>query len=276
VKLSYYPGCSLTGSSREYDHSIREVAGLLDIELAEIRDWNCCGASSAHMTDHQLAVELSARNLLLAQPEGRDILVPCAACFQRLRCGDQALHKDPGRFGISNYQPGFKVVHITPLLSRPDFLDKLRKKVTRPLSGLKVACYYGCLSLRPPAVTGVERYEDPRGLDLIAEALGLEPKSWSHKTECCSGSLTMAKPEIARALVGDIVKAAAHAGAQALVVDCPMCQANLETRQSKDSRLPVFFATELMALAMTGKSTRKQWKKHMVDPRPLLGSVGFR
>jgi heterodisulfide reductase subunit B len=265
----------LTGSSREYDHSIREVAQLLDLELSEIRDWNCCGASSAHMTDHQLAIELSARNLQLAQREGLDVLVPCAACFQRLRCADLALRENPQRFGMTEYSPGFSIIHVTPLLSGPDFLLKIQKKVTRPLSGLRVACYYGCLSLRPPAVTGAEHYEDPRGLDLVVEALGAEPVSWSHKTECCSGSLTMAKPDIARALVGDIVKAAAHAGAQALVVDCPMCHANLESRQTDDSSLPVFFATELMVLAITGKSVKKQWKKHLVDPRPLLGSVGF-
>jgi heterodisulfide reductase subunit B len=275
VRLSYYPGCSLTGTAREYDHSVREVARLVGIELSEIPDWNCCGASSAHMTDHELAIRLSARNLLLAQPEGRDVLVPCAACFQRLRRADLALKKDPKRWGVSDYRPSFKIVHVTPLLSRPDFLLKIREQVTRRLSGLRVACYYGCLSLRPPAVTGAVRYEDPRGLDLITEALGAEPVSWSHKTECCSGSLTMARPDIARALVSDIAKAAGRAGAQALVVDCPMCHANLESRQSDDSPLPVFFATELINLAVTGKSTRKQWRQHLVDPRHLLGSVGF-
>ena len=267
MKLSYYPGCSLTGSSREYDHSIREVARLLDIELLEIDGWNCCGASSAHMTDHRLGIELSARNLQLAQQYGRDILVPCAACFQRLRCAELALKDE--------YTSGLKVLHITPLLSTTDFLEKIQKKVTRPLSGLKVACYYGCLSLRPPAVTGAEHYENPTGLDQVMEVLGAEPVSWSHKTECCSGSLTMARPDVARALVGDVAKAANYAGAQALVVDCPMCHANLESRQTDDSLLPVFFATELMALAITGKSVKKQWKKHLVDPRPLLGSVGF-
>jgi heterodisulfide reductase subunit B len=267
VKLSYYPGCSLTGSSREYDHSIREVASLLDIELVEIDGWNCCGASSAHVTDHQLAIDLSARNLQLAQQYGHDILVPCAACFQRLRCAELALKDE--------YALGLKVLHITSLLSGTDSLEKVQKKVTRSLSGLKVACYYGCLSLRPPAVTGAEHYENPTGLDRVMEVLGAEPVSWSHKTECCSGSLTMARPDIARALVGDIATAAAHAGAQALVVDCPLCHANLESRQADDSPLPVFFATELMALAITGKSVKKQWKKHLIDPRPLLGSVGF-
>jgi heterodisulfide reductase subunit B len=266
MKLSYYPGCSLTGSSREYDHSIREVAELLDIELLEIEGWNCCGASSAHMTDHQLGIDLSARNLQLARQYGQDILVPCAACYQRLRCAELALKDDA---------PGLKVLHITPLLSTTGFLEKIQKKVTRPLKGLRVACYYGCLSLRPPAVTGAEHYENPTGLDRVMEVLGAEPVSWSHKTECCSGSLTMARPDIARQLVGDIVKAASRAGAQALVVDCPMCQANVESRQEGDPELPVFFATELMALAITGKSTKKQWKKHLIDPRPLLGSVGF-
>ncbi len=273
MRLSYYPGCSLAGTARDYDHSVREVARLLDVELVEIPDWNCCGASSAHMTDQRLAVELSARNLLLALPEGLDILVPCAACFQRLRFADLTLRKDPGRFGLDGYRPGFSIVHITPWLCRPECLEKVRRMTARPLSGLRLACYYGCLSLRPPAVTGAEHCEAPRGLDLIMEALGAETVSWSHRTECCSGSLTMARPDISRSLVGDIVGAAVHAGAQALVVDCPMCHANLESRQSGGSPLPVFFATELMTLAMTGKSVKKRWKKHLVDPRPLLGSL---
>lgn len=275
MKLSYYPGCSLAGTAREYDHSVRELAELLDIELLEIQDWNCCGASSAHMTDHRLALELSARNLLLALSENLDILVPCAACFQRLRVAHLALREDPERFGISDYRPGFQIVHITPFLSGREYLEKTRNMVTRSLSGLRVACYYGCLSLRPPAVTGAEHFEDPRGLDRIMEALGADTVSWTHKTECCSGSLTMTRPDIARVLVGDIVQAAVHAGAQALVVDCPMCHANLESRQPGDQPLPIFYATELMVLAITGQSVKKRWKKHLVDPGPLLVSTGL-
>ena len=212
MKLAYYPGCSLTGTAREYDESIRSVAGLLGIELAEIEDWNCCGASSAHMTDHALSVELAARNLDLAAPTGLDVLVPCAACFQRLRAADHAMREDPARWGKKTYAPAFEILHITTLLARPAILQQIRQGAKRTLDGMRLACYYGCLSLRPPAITGAVEYEDPRGLDVTVEALGAESVRWSHKTECCSGSLSLARPDIARRLVGEIAAAAAHAG----------------------------------------------------------------
>lgn len=276
MKLSYYPGCSLEGSSREYDRSIREVAGALGLELEEIRDWSCCGASSGHMTDHRLSILLSARNLTLAAEAGHDLLVPCAACFGRLRMADQALRKDSGTWGLDTWAPSFQVLHISELFSRPPLVERLAKAVTLPLKGLKLACYYGCLSTRPPKVTGAIRHEVPRGLDVIAETLGATPVSWSHQTECCGGSLSMTEPAITRQLVCDIVAAAVRGGGEALVTDCPMCQANLEARQrrgrEKKQRLPVFFVTELMALSISGVSRRRRWRKHLVNPRRLLES----
>jgi heterodisulfide reductase subunit B len=155
-------------------------------------------------------------------------------------------------------------------------LQKIGSLLKKELAGLRLACYYGCLSLRPPAVTGAVRYEDPRGMEQILETVGAEPVGWSHKTECCSGSLTMARPDIAQRLVGDIVSAARRSGAQALVVDCPMCQANLESRQeAAEPRMPVFFATELAVLALKGKSKRRQWRKHLIDPRAVLEPLGW-
>jgi len=281
TRFSYYPGCSLAGSAREYDHSIRETAAALDIELEELPDWNCCGASSAHMTDRRLAIDLSARNLELAEEAGMDVLVPCAACFQRLRKADLVLRQDPGQWSRGEkYDPDFEIIHMTTLLSGSEMLDRMRGLVVRKLSGLKLACYYGCLSLRPPLVTGAVEYEHPDGLDRISRALGAEAVNWSHKTECCGGSLTMARPDIVRGLVGDIVSAARRAGAQALVTDCPMCHSNLESRQAAwktedgtDAVMPVFFGTELINLALADRSDEKRWKKHLLDPRPVLARM---
>jgi heterodisulfide reductase subunit B len=274
VKLSYYPGCSLTGSAREYDESVRQVARLLGIELVELPDWNCCGASSAHMTDHELAAELSARNLELARQEGKDLLVPCSACFQRLRVAERTLSEE------GQATSGFEVLHLTTLLSRPETLEKIRGLVVHPLKGLRVACYYGCLSMRPPSVTGAADYEDPKGQDLLVETLGAEPVRWSHKTECCSSSLTMTRPDIARALVGDIVQAARRGGAQALVTDCPMCQANVESRQpssgeAQSDLMPVFFITELVCLALGEQNKKRRFREHLVNPEQVLGALGL-
>ncbi len=282
MKLSYFPGCSLTGTSAEYDRSIREVTGLLDIELTEIPDWSCCGASSAHMTSHELGIELSARNLLLAAEAGLDVLVPCSACFQRLRVADQEMRADPRAWGLDSWEPGFEVIHLTRLLSRREVLERIAEKVARPLEGLKLACYYGCLSVRPPEITGAADYEDPQGLDRLVGAVGAQSVRWSHKTECCSGSLTMARPDIARKLIQDVLDAARRGGAQALVTDCPMCQANLESRQldllreeGDQAGMPVFFGTELVAFALSGEEAPKRWKEHLVDPGPVLGELGL-
>ena len=273
MKLSYYPGCSLEGTALDYDHSVRSVCFELGIDLVEIPDWNCCGASSAHMTDHEVGMRLPIRNLLLAMRAGLDILVPCAACFQRLRAADKALRADPTYWDQRSYNPDFKIIHISSLLARPEILDRLRQKIERPLSGLSLACYYGCLSLRNPRITGAPDWEMPENLEKIVAATGARAVSWSHRTECCSGSLTLARPDIAGKLVGDIVDAARRAGAEALVTDCPMCQANVESRQldrlAGAAPLPVFFATELLAAAFRGEYPVKQQKVHLVEPTVL-------
>ena len=274
MKLSYYPGCSLEGTALDYDQSVRAICKKLDIELVDIPDWNCCGASSAHMTDHETGMRLPIRNLLLAAEVGYDILVPCAACFQRLKAADKALRADPGFWDVGKYAADFQILHISSFLARPEMLAAIEAKVARNLSGLPIACYYGCLSLRNPRITDAPRWEMPTTLEGIVTTLGAKAVAWSHRTECCSGSLTMARPDIAEKLVGDIVSAAKRAGATAMVTDCPMCQANVESRQSMEGGagdMPVFFATELIEAAMTGTYPAKQQKTHLVSPGILAG-----
>ena len=276
MKLSYYPGCSLRGTSKEYDVSVRETADLLGIELNELSDWNCCGASSGHMTDQKLALELSARNLQIASKTGLDLLAPCSACFSRLKAADKAMKEEAAP---DEDVPSAEVLHITRLLSQPEWLDLIREKRKRELTGLKLAAYYGCLSLRPPELTGAGDYEQPEGLDIILKTLGAEPVRWSHKTECCGSSLTMTRSDISRRLVGDIAEAARRGGAEAIVTDCPMCQANLESRQldkpkDDDAKpLPVLFITELIVAALTDKPELARYREHLIEPQvmaPLL------
>lgn len=269
MKLSYYPGCSLEGTALDYDQSVRAICRKLEIDLVEIPDWNCCGASSAHMTDHETGMRLPIRNLLLASRAGHDILVPCAACFQRLKAADKALRADPGFWDVGGYQPDYNILHISSFLSQPEILAAMEAKIARNLGGLPIACYYGCLSLRNPRITDAANWERPETLERIMTALGAKPVAWSHKTECCSGSLTMARPDIAEKLVGDIVRAAVRAGATAMVTDCPMCQANVESRQSAEPHapaMPVFFVTELLDAAINGTYPSKQQKVHLVSP----------
>ncbi len=272
MKLSYYPGCSLEGTARDYDLSVRQICEKIGVELVEIPDWNCCGASSAHMTDHEIGLRLPIRNLLLAAEAGHDILVPCAACFQRLKAADKALRENPQFWDVKEYKVAFEIIHISTFLAEPEILDAIKEQVVCSLDYLGVACYYGCLSLRNPRVTEAVDWEMPQTLERIVASVGARPVAWSHRTECCSGSLTMARPDIAEKLVGDIVGAAKRAGAGAMVTDCPMCQANVESRQSPggvDAAMPVFFATELIAAALSGSYPGKQQKVHLVSPAVL-------
>jgi len=273
MKLSYYPGCSLHGTALDYDTSVKDVCRLLGIDLVEIPDWNCCGASSAHMTNHEIGMRLPIRNLLLAAELGNDLLIPCAACFQRLKAAEKSLKENPGFWDLEQYPADIKILHISSLLADDEFAEIVKQKVKIKLDGLNLACYYGCLSLRHPKITGVSNYEQPQTLETIVAAVGAQPVSWSHRTECCSGSLTMARPDIARKLVGDIVAAARRAGADALVTDCPMCQANVESRQldlDSDKYLPVFYATELMSAALNGQYPDKQRKVHLIEPDMMV------
>ncbi len=280
VEYAYYPGCSLHGTAWEFDDSVKETARILGIGLTEIPDWNCCGASSAHMTDHTLAVDLAARNLRIAEETGKELIVPCAACFQRLKVAQKAMQEEADREGKETRPT--PVFHIGDILRSTDTLKTIRDKVKTPLKGMKLAPYYGCLITRPPSVTGSGEHEDPKSADLLIRVLGGDVVRWSFKTECCGGSLAMPRPDITRVLVSRLVKAAVAAGAQGIVTMCPMCQANLESRQldlkKEDSEhpvLPIFYATELVAACTSETRHVNRWKAHLIDPIPLLETVGL-
>ena len=279
-EYAYYPGCSLHGTAHEYEDSVQEVARLLNIRLTEIPDWNCCGASSAHMTNHDLAVDLAARNIRIAEKTGKDLMIPCAACFHRLKAAEKAMRADAERKGGQTPQVG--IYHLNDWLRRPESLRKIRDAVKTPLKGLRLVAYYGCLITRPPAVTDSGEHEDPKSMDLLIRILGGEAKRWSFKTECCGGSLTLGRADITNALVSRIVKAAVQADAQGILTMCPMCQANLESNQlelrQKDAghpQLPIFYATELIAACIAEPKPANRWKAHLVDPAELLSPLGL-
>jgi heterodisulfide reductase subunit B len=261
----------------EYDESIRMVCETLDVDLAELADWNCCGASSAHFLDDDLSIRLPARNMAIAEEEGRDLLIPCTACFQRLKHADKELREDSARWIDEPYEGKSEIYHVNEFLTRPEFLAAIKRKVTRPLRGLSGVAYYGCLAQRPPKITDAKSPENPTTMDDLMQAIGMEVRPWSYKTECCGASLTLTRTDLVHKLSGDLLEAAEEAGAECLVTDCPMCQSNLDTRQAeiearlgKRFNLPVFYVTELMALAFGETNAARWWKKHFVDPTPLL------
>jgi heterodisulfide reductase subunit B len=261
----------------EYDESIRSVCQTLDIGLAELEDWNCCGASSAHFLDEELATQLAGRNLMIAEREGRDLLIPCAACFQRLKHADKEFKKEKRSGTVEPYQGRTTLYHVNDFLDRPNLVSAIKRKVKRPLYGLAGVAYYGCLSQRPPRVTDSPQPENPTSMDNLLLAIGMTVCPWSYKTDCCGGSLAVARTDLVRKLSATLFEAAREA-----VTDCPLCQSNLDTRQAdievelgQRFNLPVFYVTELLALALGEGQAARWWKKHFVDPTPLLASKGL-
>ena len=280
MKVSYYPGCSLHGTGREYDESAQAVCKALDVELCELDDWNCCGASSAHVTDELLSIALPARNLAIAEKKGLELVVPCAACYHALKRAQKGLAEAPEI--QTEYRGGVEVKSLLDFLSQDLNLAKITERVKRPLAGLKAVCYYGCLLVRPPKVSGASDWEDPKSMDRLLAALGVEVRPWSYKTDCCGGSLAIPRVDIVKKLTRNLLDAALEAGANCMVTACPLCHANLDTRQEEISlesgssyELPIFYFTELMGLAFDGKGVGKWLRRHLVDPRKLLSSLGY-
>lgn len=280
MEFSYYPGCSLESTAREYNDSVQAVFEALGVGLREIEDWNCCGASSAHSVNRELALALPARNLSLAQQIGLDIVMPCAACFNRHKTADYEMRTNPQQKARLEALVGFEftgAVAVRPLLDvigNQIGLEKIKDKVKKPLKGLKAVGYYGCLLVRPPEITQFENPDNPTLMNQILETLGAEARPWSYATECCGGGLTLTKSSVAARLVNRLAEHAREAGAQAMVTSCPLCQVNLEMRQGSQ-KMPIFYFTELMGLAFGLDQTRSWWNKHLIDPKPVLSSLGI-
>jgi len=227
---------------------------------------------------HELGVLLAGRNIFIAQQTGMDLLVPCAACYSRLRHAQRALSEDPAlqqklqsAVGIA-WKGGVAVESALSVVAEQIPSDDIVARVKRRLRGLKVVAYYGCLLARPRTVTGIPNPDYPDELDRLLATLGAEVKEWSYKTDCCGASLSLTRSDQVVRLVGKLVDKAAEAGAECIATACPMCQANLEMRQG-NRQMPVFYFTELMGLAFGLPETDKWWSKHIIDPRPLLRRV---
>ena len=276
MKLSFYPGCSLEGMANDYARSIQAVFMELEIELIEIEDWSCCGATAAHSLSESMSVLLPARNLAAAEKLGLDIVSPCAMCFNRLRFSQQMIRKR--LFDIPWPVTGDIQVHdMTRFFAEPLMITAIKKRLLKPLSGLKVVCYYGCQMVRPPKITGYTDYENPQTLDHIVAAAGAEVIDWSYKSTCCGASIGIARGEIRESLTRRILQKAEQAGAEAIVVSCPLCQSNLDIFQKNrpERRIPVFYFTELLRLGFSQIGNPHWFKMHFTDPVPLLKTKGL-
>lgn len=282
--LGYYPGCSLGGTASEYGQSVRVVASRMAVTLQEVPDWLCCGASSAHAIDRAAAVCFAADTLVKAHSAGmRQVLAPCAMCYQRLATASHELSADAKsaqQVASALDAPSADAFRDVRPLSLLDWLgsipaESLQQRITRPLQGLKVACYYGCLLVRPANITGAENVEAPRSMEKIVAALGAQGVRWTMAMECCGGSFALSRKQVVLRQGQRIVEAARKAGADLICMACPMCHANLDIRQAEfnapgQPALPVLYLTQLIALAMGASARELGLEKHFVSAEGLL------
>lgn len=281
MKYAYFPGCSLSSTGIEYDMSAKKVAKSLGIDLWEIPEWNCCGASSAHLTDHLLALALPARNLAIAEEEGLDVAIPCAACYARCKASQVAVNEsEEMQKTISevierNYTGKTDAKSLLDIFVNDFGLEGIKALINKPLQDLKVASYYGCLLVRPPRL-GFDDPEDPQSMDNLVKALGGTPVEWAFKTECCGAAHSTTKSKIGFTMIDKILTAAQETGADCIITACPLCMNNLDMRQAqvagefgKDYKIPVFYFTELMGIALGLDINELGINKHFVDAMTL-------
>jgi heterodisulfide reductase subunit B len=282
MKVSYYPGCSLEATARDYQESLSYVCGQLGIELEELQDWSCCGATAAHSTDEYLSLALPGRNLAMAEKIGLDLVVPCPMCFNRLKTTCHELKRGPVEGFPYAFSGDIKIWDLLDYLTQPAWLSQIETKVKRPLKDLSVVCYYGCMANRPPKITEAGQPENPQNMDTLLRTLGATVHDWSYKTDCCGASHTIARPDIIRTLVQGLYEKALEAGAEAIVVSCQMCQTNLDMPQAKISEifqkqynLPIYYFTELIGVAWSVPESSTWLSRHLVNPEPLLKQKGL-
>lgn len=284
MKYAYYPGCSLHSTSREYDMSAKEVSTRLGIELIEVPDWVCCGATPAHVTMHVLSQALPVKSLINAKQTGADTMaVCCAACFSRLKIANYHVLNDPGKKAKINravgaeYNGEVAVKHLLEILAKDFGLENLKGKMTAKLDGLKVACYYGCLLVRPRKIMQFDDEENPTIMDAVVETTGAKTVDWPGKVECCGASFSITKTGVVLRLCRDILQLASDAGAECIAVACPLCQSNLDLRQPEVNKkydkkfdMPVLYFTQILGLAMGIDWKKLGLDKHIVSPLKFL------
>ena len=285
IQIAYYPGCSLHASSQLYDIQCKLVCDLLGIELREIEDWNCCGAAAASKTSDFLAVALPARNLGIVSAMGlSEVVIPCSSCYSRTVVAQKTLSlKTESKQSIEanldyKIHDAIRVFNMLEIFAERVGMDALAGKVVRKLSGLRPACYYGCLLTRFPDEIDInDDVENPQTMELLCETVSAEPIDWNYKTDCCGASGAFYNAEQSERLISRIIQDALMRGANCIVTSCPLCQFNVDVYQTKPAekyrsakRLPVYFITEILGLSIGIHAEQMQMNQHLVDAVGLL------
>ena len=293
MKYGYYPGCSLERNAAAYHQSAMAVAGPLGIDLVEIDDWNCCGATEYFSINLLPAYALVARNLALAQDQGisDQLVAPCSACFLNLTKTDRYMTESPKlaadvnealAAGGLHYTPGsVRVRHLLDIIVNDVGYDVVAARVSKPLTGLRVAAYYGCLIVRPGYGGVFDDPEHPTTMDRLLRILGAEVVDFPLRAQCCGGHMTQISQEVAYEMIRRLLKNAADYEADVIATVCPMCQLNLDAYQANvnqffntDYMIPVLYFTQLMGLAFGVSPVDLGIGKEFVDARPALAKIG--
>lgn len=277
MRIAYYPGCALHGSSNDYEQSVRAILALLDVELAELADWICCGATAAHSINKKLSVALPARNLAIAERDGHDeLLAPCPLCSMEfcksrsMLLASAELRREMSEIVELPVAGRTEVVNLIQVLQRAG-IGTIAAKATRSLSEFRPACYYGCMLTRPGGVVRFDDPERPSSMEELLIALGAEPVSWNFQTECCGAGMTMADEETVVGLSHKILTNAREHGANCVVVACPMCHVNLDMKQAKIEKtarvrhgMTIYYLSDLVGLALGLDETALGIDRHFV------------
>jgi heterodisulfide reductase subunit B2 len=273
IDISYFPGCSLATTAKENNHSLIEVCRHMGYHLVELKDWNCCGSSSAHGIKTEIGFQLCCRNLSLV-PKGQEIfstlLVACPSCILHLKQAHLRLLSDPSaragyeaRWGRP-VDSDLKIMHFFELMEKNNVLPDLT------LNGLKFVPYYGCMLARPPELRHEKNYQGL--MEKLLSAYGASPMTWNYASRCCGTFLSVARPDVVEPMVNQIVQNAMDSGAECLITACAMCHLNLEIRCTLKKKIPIFHFSEILSLAFQIQPKTDWFARHLIDPAPLLKS----
>lgn len=282
MKIPYYPGCTLNTVAKHLDSSARDSAQTLGFEMAELKQWNCCGATFPLTPDNVMGLTAPAKVLSNARKEGDTLTTLCSVCYNVLKRTNKVIRDNREKRNVINgfieeeYDGSLNVIHYLEVLRDKVGFAKVKEAVKRPLKGVKASAYYGCMLLRPFEDIGIDNAERPTIFEDLLKALGAEPVEFANKIECCGAHLAMNNEDVVAKLSGNVMTSAVGNGAELIVTSCPLCQYNLEKSQPKVEAetgfkgVPVVYFTQLIGLAMGQDVATLGFEKNATDIMPLL------
>ena len=290
MKVPYFPGCTLNTTAKGFDNAVRAAAAALGVEVVELPEWNCCGATFPLLVDNAMDLIGPAGVLYKASLEGERLATACTTCYNVVKRTNHVLKEDGDMLDKvnyflehdSDYEGSVEVLDIVQILRDDVGWDKVHQEVKRPLDGFKVAAYYGCMVVRPPDEVAYDDPDNPLSLDDMLVALGAQPVDWPHKTECCGAYLAVKSPQVTQEMSHTVLSSAIRNGADLVVTNCPLCQFNLDKQQQTMSQryvgyvpLPVLYYAQLLGLALGLDASAYDLDKTYIDARPLLERAGL-